>query len=145
MDELTVPAALEALGTIGAYVLKAATAAGIDNRAAYRLRLAVDEIATNIIMHGRPGDRGADAITVRAAMDDLSLTISLEDGGPAFNPFEQEGPMDLDQPIEERQMGGLGVFLAIRGVDGFGYERLGALNRNTFVVHRGSPSPVDAR
>jgi phosphoserine phosphatase RsbU/P len=142
MDELTVPARLNALGTIGAYVLKAAALADIDNRAAYRLRLAVDEIATNIITHGLATEHAEDAITVRAAMDDQTLTISLEDAGPAFNPFEQEGPVDLHLPIEERQMGGLGVFLAIRGVDRFHYERIGALNRNTFFVQRGAAAPV---
>jgi phosphoserine phosphatase RsbU/P len=144
MEPLRVPASLAALGTIGAYVLKAAALAGIDNRAAYRLRLAVDEIATNIITHGLPGDPAEDAITVRAAMDDQTLTISLEDAGPTFNPFEQDQPGDLHLPIEERQMGGLGVFLAIRGVDRFHYERTGALNLNTFVVHRGAAAPIDA-
>ena len=54
MDELRVTATLEVLSSIGAFVMKAAENAGLDRRAAYRLRLAVDEMATNIIVHGQP-------------------------------------------------------------------------------------------
>jgi anti-sigma regulatory factor (Ser/Thr protein kinase) len=137
MEALRVPSSLEALSPIGAFVMKAAEQAGIDKRAAYRLRLAVDEIATNIVVHGRPGERGAsDDIVVEAAVDDAGLTITLEDHGPAFNPLEHQSPQNLDRPIDERPIGGLGVFLAVKGVDQFRYERDGTRNRNIFVVRR---------
>jgi anti-sigma regulatory factor (Ser/Thr protein kinase) len=137
MDSLRVASSLEALSPIGAFVMKAAEEAGIDKRAAYRLRLAVDEIATNIVVHGRPGERGEnDAILIEAAADEAGLTITLEDSGPPFNPLEHQTPQNLDRPIDERPIGGLGVFLAIKGVDQFRYERAGARNRNIFVVRR---------
>jgi anti-sigma regulatory factor (Ser/Thr protein kinase) len=137
MDSLRVASSLEALSPIGAFVMEAAAAAGIEKKAAYRLRLAVDEIATNIVVHGRPGERGAaDDILVEAAVDDAALTITLEDAGPPFNPLEHQTPQNLDRPIEERPIGGLGVYLAIKGVDQFRYERVGARNRNIFVVRR---------
>ena len=137
MEALRVASSLEALSPIGAYVMKAAEQAGIDKRAAYRLRLAVDEIATNIVVHGRPGERGAsDDIVIEASMDDEGLTITLEDHGPAFNPLEHQSPQNLDRPIDERPIGGLGVFLAVKGVDQFRYERDGTRNRNIFVVRR---------
>jgi anti-sigma regulatory factor (Ser/Thr protein kinase) len=138
MEAITVPARLEALGAIGAYVLKAAEAGSIDQRAAYRLRLAVDEIATNVIQHGRPGEQADETILVKPAIDDEGVTIVLEDAGPAFNPLERQEPLDLDQPAEQRPVGGLGVFLAIRGVDRFEYNRVGNINRHTLFVRRGS-------
>jgi serine/threonine-protein kinase RsbW len=138
MEPLKVPARLDELGTIGAYVLAAADAGGIDKGAAYRLRLAVDEIATNIIMHGRPGEQGDEIIVITAAVDDESVRIVLEDAGPEFNPLEKQDPLDLSLPAEERQVGGLGVFLALRGVDKFEYDRVGNINRNTLVVRRRS-------
>ena len=52
MDSMVVPGVLDSLSAIGRYVLGAAWAAGLDKRAAYRLRLAVDEIATNAVLHG---------------------------------------------------------------------------------------------
>lgn len=145
MEPLRVPARLESLGTIGAYVLQAAEAGGIDKRAAYRLRLAVDEIATNIILHGRPGQHGEEILIVKASVDDESVSIVLEDCGAAFNPLEKEEPIDLARPMEERQIGGLGVFLAIRGVDRFHYDRIDGINRHTLVVHRRPPETAPPR
>lgn len=138
MEPLRVPARLEALGAIRAYVGQAAEAGGIDKRAAYRLRLAVDEIATNIIVHGRPGAHGDETIVVSAVIDDEAVRVVLEDGGPEFNPLAREGAPDPQQPLEERPVGGLGVFLAVNGVDRFHYDRVGTTNRNTLIVHRGS-------
>lgn len=138
MDELRVTAKLEVLSSIGAFVLKAAENAGLDRRAAYRLRLAVDEMATNIIVHGNPLEHsGDDEIRLTSEMNDQSLTITLEDRGPEFNPLEHETPEGhIDKPMEQRPIGGLGVFLAIRGVDRFLYERVEDRNRSTFIVHR---------
>ena len=138
MEQLTVPASLDALSTIGTFVLAAADKAGLDRRAAYRLRLAIDEMATNVIMHGKPAEHsGIDEIRLLAEMDDETLRITLEDHGPAFNPLEHGGVDDqLDKPMEQRPIGGLGVFLAIRGVDRFHYERVGDVNRSIFVVNR---------
>ena len=52
MESLTVSGTLDSLKTIAAYVLSAAENAGLEKKPAYKLRLAVDEIATNIIVHG---------------------------------------------------------------------------------------------
>jgi serine/threonine-protein kinase RsbW len=138
MDELRVSARLDVLSSIGAFVLKAAENAGLDRRAAYRLRLAVDEMATNIIVHGNPLEHsGDDEIRLTSEIDDRSLTITLEDRGPEFNPLDHESPEGhIEKPMEQRPIGGLGVFLAIRGVDSFQYERAEGRNRSLFIVHR---------
>lgn len=138
MGELRVEANLAALQSIGAFVLDAADKAGLERRAAYRLRLAVDELATNVVVHGKPGAHsGDDEIRILSEIDDAHLTIVMEDRGPAFNPLEHEGVEDhLEKPIEDRPIGGLGVFLAIRGVDQFKYERVGDRNRTIFVARR---------
>jgi serine/threonine-protein kinase RsbW len=52
MDPLTVPGTLKTIRAVGRYVLQAAAEAGLEEQAAYRLRLAVDEIATNAVIHG---------------------------------------------------------------------------------------------
>ena len=63
MQTLTLPGTLESLKPIREQVMAAAEEAGLENKAANRLILAVDEIATNVIMHayeeaGRDGDIG---------------------------------------------------------------------------------------
>lgn len=143
MEPLRVPARLEALATIREYVRSAADAAGIDKSATYRLQLAVDELASNIVVHGSRG--GQEMIGVEAIIDDETVRIVLEDRGPAFNPLEKQAPLDLHRPAEDRQVGGLGVFLAIRSVDSFEYDRVGDINRNTLVMRRRRVQTAGAR
>ena len=136
MQLLTVPATLDSLGAIREYVDEAARAGGLERRVAYRLRLAVDEIATNIIMHGYDEANLHGVVELRAELDDQSLRIFIEDTGAAYDPTEYASPADMDLPLEDRQAGGLGVFLATKGVDEFHYERICGRNRHTFVVKR---------
>ena len=136
MQELTVPASLESLSTIGRFIMNVSTAGGLDNASAYRLRLAVDEIATNAISHGEAGVRGPGTLSLLAATDPKTLTITLEDYGGAFDPRTQAPPLNEDIPLEERDIGGLGVYLALEGVDRFDYQWVGGRNRNIFVMNR---------
>jgi anti-sigma regulatory factor (Ser/Thr protein kinase) len=95
-------------------------------------------MATNVIVHGKPLEHsGDDEIRIVSDIDEQSLTITMEDRGPAFNPLERQVPDEhLVKPLEERPIGGLGVFLAVRGVDDFQYERVGDTNRSVFTVRR---------
>ena len=137
MEQLTVPGTLDSLSKISDYVLSAASAAGLDKKASYKLRLAVDEIATNVIVYGYEGWTIQGNLDLQAKIDNSSLTILMEDNAGAFDPttkfmLEEES---INLPIEQRVIGGLGVYLAIQGVDRFMYERIGDRNRNIFVVH----------
>ncbi|MFB2896033.1 ATP-binding protein [Aerosakkonemataceae cyanobacterium BLCC-F50] len=137
MEQLTVPGTLDSLSKISKYVLSAASAAGLDKKATYRLRLAVDEIATNVIIYGYEDAKIQGNLDLQAKIDDSSLTILMEDHAAAFDPTTkfilEEDSINL--PIQQRAIGGLGVYLAIQGVDRFMYERSGERNRNIFVVN----------
>ena len=98
MEPLTVPGTLASLSAIGQYVLAAAAAAGLDKKVAYRLRLAVDEIATNVITHGYDEANRTGVIDIRAEIDETALTIFLEDTGAAYHPEEVSKPTGLHQP-----------------------------------------------
>ncbi|MFN2169541.1 MAG: ATP-binding protein, partial [Anaerolineae bacterium] len=77
MDDLTVPGTLKSVRTIGQYVLTAAEEAGLEERAAYRLRQAVDEIATNAVIHGYQLCGREGCLTVSARLNKGKLTITL--------------------------------------------------------------------
>jgi phosphoserine phosphatase RsbU/P len=138
MQALTVAGTLDSLAAIGQYVMAAASEAGLDKKRSYALRLAVDEIATNSILHGYEEAGLEGVLTLRADIDDQALTVTLEDTGAPFDPttFRPPTEEDLQLPLEDRPIGGLGVYLAIQGSDEFGYKRVGKLNRNLFVMHR---------
>ena len=140
MEPLTVPGTLDSLGAIAEYVMAAASAADLDKKVSYRLRLAVDEIATNIITHGYAEAGLEGVLDLRADIDEKALTIFVEDTGVVYDPRQSEAPNGLDLPLEQRPMGGLGVFLAIRGVDKLLYQRVGGRNRHTFIVKRTAAS-----
>ena len=135
MELLTVSGTLESLETIREYIKAAATMAGLDRKAAYRLLVAVDEVATNIVTHGYAEAGLEGMVDVRAAIDEQTLRIVLEDRGAAYDP-DLQSPSDFDLPLEQREIGGLGLLLATRNVDEFSYERLGDRNRHIFVVNR---------
>jgi anti-sigma regulatory factor (Ser/Thr protein kinase) len=139
MKSSTVPATLDSLRPIADYVMAAAAAAGLDRRASYRLRLAVDEIATNIIVHGYANAGRQGVLGLRADIDDRALTIAIDDTGVTYDPRQAPIP-DINLPIEQRPVGGLGVYLAMRSVDEFFYEQLGDRNRTIFKMHLPSNS-----
>lgn len=124
---------LEALRT---FIDAAAARAGIEKQKHYGLRLAADEIATNIISYGygRSGINGT--LDVSAHIDAEHLILIFEDTAPAFDPFSIPTPDNLDAPLEERGIGGLGIMLARQNVDDFTYARIGNRNQNRFVVKR---------
>jgi anti-sigma regulatory factor (Ser/Thr protein kinase) len=135
MDSLTLPATLESLDPIVQYVMSAAAAAGLDKKAAYGLRLAVDEIATNIITHGYADAHTDGDVMVHASLGDEHLVITLEDWAPAFDPRGLEDPDHIDKPSDERPIGGLGVFLALKSVDRLDYEYRDNKNRNILTMN----------
>jgi anti-sigma regulatory factor (Ser/Thr protein kinase) len=136
MNPLIVPGKLDSLSLIAQYVLAAAAEAELEKKASYGLRLAVDEIATNIIIHGYEESGREGNLELCAELSDRNLTIVIEDTAVIYDPIEQALPSDLDKHMHEKGIGGLGVYLAIQGVDKFSYERVENRNRNVFTVER---------
>ncbi len=134
---LEIPAVIASLGTIAHFVQDVAANAGLDRTAAYRLRLAVDEIATNIITYGYGGATAADVITVECRVTDAQVIIELIDRGQAFDPLTSPlDPDELTKPLQARHIGGLGIFLARSYVDNFRYERVKDTNHNVLAMNR---------
>ncbi len=136
MEPLILPAKLESLSKIRAFVRDAAAAAGLDEPSTYAMSLAIDEIATNIMTHGY-AESGSDGwLEARAETSDEGLTILIEDGGQPYDPKESMRVPERNEPLECRPLGGLGVYLAVQSVDRFQYDCLGDRNRHTLFVRR---------
>ena len=135
MDSLTVAGSLESLGAVRAYVMAAAAAAGLDRKTAYRLILAVDEIATNSVVHGYVEANRQGPLSVSADISPSSLKITIEDAGLPFDPHRIPPPDTLDTPLEQRNIGGLGVYLALKSVDEYIYEYVGDKNRHVLIMN----------
>ena len=99
----------------------------------------MDEIATNIIAYGYRDAGPCAEITIGGEIRGDALVVTLEDQGPAFDPRTRPMPdaEALAKPLEERTIGGLGIYLATQGVDRFDYHREGDRNLNIFEVRIG--------
>lgn len=137
MEPLTVPGTLDSLSAIGQYINAAASAAGLEKKVSYRLRLAVDEVATNSVIHGYEENGLTGDLVVLSEINEETLTIILEDTAVPFDLRSlAQRPDHIDKPAEDRPIGGLGVYLTIQNVDKFDYEYVNGRNRNIFIVNR---------
>ena len=98
----------------------------------YRVNLVLEELALNVMTHGRTG--GARNLEIILATSDEALTIELLDDGPKFDPIEEAPEFDADQPIGERPIGGVGVHLVRTIVDNMSYRYEGGKNHLTLVM-----------
>jgi serine/threonine-protein kinase RsbW len=119
---LCIAAELENLSVVRDFVAQQAMIHGADQSALYDLILAVDEAVTNIVVHGYRGQVGTIEIAVRREGD--ALLVCLHDQAAPFDP-NGIPPPDLSLPLEERPIGGIGVYMMKQLVDR--------------VIHRVSP------
>ncbi|MEV7418424.1 ATP-binding protein [Streptomyces sp. NPDC089919] len=131
---LRVPATLDRLDAVAEFVLCHGARAGLGEEALYRLRLAADELATNIVVHGYRGAPGEITVDAGAAPD--RVWVRFTDTAPPFDPRAGMRPPDLETPLAERPLGGLGVYLALTAVDTFEYELAAGRNVCTLGMRR---------
>lgn len=91
------------------WIEKNFTLYGIPSKLLFNTQLAVEEAVVNVMSYAYPGQQ-EQSIELTAEHESGKLHITIEDNGIAFNPLQQEGP-DLDEDIDEREEGGLGIFL----------------------------------
>jgi anti-sigma regulatory factor (Ser/Thr protein kinase) len=91
------------------------------------VNIALDELFTNVVRYGYL-DGGAHQIDVRLSLSAQRLTIEITDDGQPFNPLDRPPP-DLESPLEERAVGGLGIHFVRSLMDEVEYRRDG--DRNT--------------
>jgi anti-sigma regulatory factor (Ser/Thr protein kinase) len=96
-----------------------------------QIAIAVEEIFVNIAHYSyKPPVLGDVLITAKHSDD--CLTISFEDSGVPYNPLLREDP-DVNVPAEEREIGGLGIFMVKKLMDGMDYRHEGGKNILTII------------
>ena len=135
---ITCAAYLEALNDFREFIVEhCAGNAGVTEEILYDIQLAVDEACTNIIMHGYAGmDPGS--VILDLELDSDKIIISLTDFGHAFEPDSAPMP-DVDAPIEERELGGFGLFFIRQSVDDVKYRTSEDGNTMTLIKNLAQP------
>ena len=85
------------------------------------LNLILDEMVSNVIKYGYDDDQ-KHQIKVEVVVEPSLMTIEVQDDGKAFNPLEAPLP-DFDIPLEQRRIGGLGVYIVKAMCDEVVYKR----------------------
>jgi anti-sigma regulatory factor (Ser/Thr protein kinase) len=129
-DVLRVPADVRQLAAIRGFVRDRAGQAGADQQAVDDLVTAVDESVTNAIVHGYHGTSGT--VEIEVARNGTSLVVRMRDHAPGFDPTSVPAP-DLNRPLEEQRLGGLGVLLARQLADSVSYRHTGSGNELTLT------------
>ena len=98
-----------------------------------RLLIVLEELLTNVAKYGYDADGAAGTVTVVLALEGDRLSIEFEDDGKPFDPLAQ-APPGLDQAVEERSVGGLGLHIVRSLVEAARYAR--EEGRNRLVLER---------
>lgn len=137
MNQLKLAAVIGSLREAVQYVDDLARAGGLPAVPAGRLRLAVEELVTNTIMHGYGDSRGPwQHLMLESGIENDRVWVRIIDEAPPFDPTRSQAPRDLTRPLSERTPGGLGLYLANQSVDRMIYEYSGGRNRVTLVMNR---------
>jgi anti-sigma regulatory factor (Ser/Thr protein kinase) len=96
------------------------------------LELVLEEILTNVINYAYEDDKEHE-IHVCADYSDSLLRMKISDDGMAFDPTKQEAP-DVQAGIEDRKIGGLGIFLVGKLMDSVAYKR--EQGRNILIIEK---------
>ncbi|HVN84035.1 MAG TPA: ATP-binding protein [Candidatus Binatia bacterium] len=112
---------LAELERVGHAIAEFGTEHAVSSKALFEINLAVDELLTNTISYGYDGDAEHEII-VRLCLQADELLIEVEDDGRPFDPLTVDAPA-VDQSLEDRRVGGLGVFLVRKVMDELAYRR----------------------
>lgn len=101
----------------------------------FQIGLVVEELGINVVNYAyEDGDEHEFSISVTSG--DQSLTLEIVDGGRPFDPLEEAPEPDLEASLEDRPIGGLGVYLVRTIMDELSYRREDGRNRLTAIKRR---------
>jgi serine/threonine-protein kinase RsbW len=120
--KLTVDSKLENLPVIGQFIEDTMRLLQIDSQKnVHAFQLSVDEACTNVIEHAYAYNTGG-RITVSCSLIDEKFSVTIEDSGAPFDPTTIPEP-DVNQGLDERKTGGLGIYFMKRFMDEVKYIR----------------------
>jgi len=120
VEEIVRDARREHLADLLAFVDRACARAGLDRELAFDVKLATEEVVTNVIDHGYVG-MSPGPVTVRFRREPAQVIVTVEDLARTFDPIDAPRPV-VSAPIDERRIGGLGWHLVSQVMDEVRHE-----------------------
>ena len=99
-------------------------------KAMTQIDIALDELFSNVCHYAYKDGIGSVTVYVEEILENNSVRITLEDAGVPFDPLAREDP-DISASLQDRAIGGLGIFMVKRTMDDVSYEYKDGLNMLT--------------
>ena len=119
---------MQSISRVKAFLNQQAQTLMVSDKQRKKLMVVVDEVYSNIIHYS-----GAKEASIFIGKEDEKLTLVFTDDGIPYNPLENKAP-DIYAPLQEREIGGLGIFMVKKMVESAGYEYKEHRNKLTLVM-----------
>ena len=121
MKEITMEAVVANIEKVTAFVDGVLEEAECPLKAQLQIDVAVDEIFSNISKYAYPEGTGTATVQLEITEDPRMAEVTFIDEGIPFDPMKEMEP-DVTLSAEERKIGGLGIYLVKKTMDGMSYE-----------------------
>jgi len=121
MKELTIAATVENIGTVTDFVNEHLESYDCPMKAQMQIDIAIDELFSNIAYYAYNPDVGPATVRVEVVEDPMAVVITFIDNGVPYDPLAREDP-DTTLSAEERDLGGLGIYMVKKSMDEVTYE-----------------------
>ena len=121
MKELTIAATVENIETVTDFVNEQLEAFDCPMKAQMQIDIAIDELFGNIAHYAYNPEVGSATVRVEVIEDPLAVVITFIDNGVPYDPLAKADP-DTTLSAEEREIGGLGIYMVKKSMDEIAYE-----------------------
>lgn len=121
MKELTINATVENIEKVTAFVDEQLEALGCPMKAQMQIDVAIDELFSNIAYYAYNPEVGPATVRVEVTQDPLAVVVTFIDNGKQYDPLAKDDP-DVTLSAEERDVGGLGIYIVKKSMDEITYE-----------------------
>ena len=121
MKELTIAATVESIETVTDFVNEQLEAYDCPMKILMQINIAIDELFSNIAHYAYNPETGDATVRVEIIEDPMAVIITFIDNGVPYDPLKQKDP-DTTLPAEERELGGLGIYMVKKTMDDITYE-----------------------
>lgn len=121
MKELTIAATTENIGVVTDFVNEQLESFDCPIKAQMQIDIAIDELFGNIAHYAYNPEVGDATVRVEVKDDPLAVVITFIDKGVPYDPLKKSDP-DTSLSAEEREIGGLGIYMVKKSMDEISYE-----------------------
>ena len=121
MKELTIDATVQNIEKVTAFVDEQLAQLNCPLKAQMQIDIAIDELFGNIAHYAYNPKTGPATVRIDVLQEPLSVVVTFIDNGKAYDPLAREDP-DISLTAQEREIGGLGIYMVKKSMDEIPYE-----------------------